>query len=158
MSISKFPMSSDYKPSVIGQKPDKVENFRENVRLILYNPKTNKYLMGYKNIDMSMVTIGGGIEKGQSIKEAIQAEIREETGYTDYIIVKNLGQIRIFATNTKNENLERLGHGFLIILNSEDKLEIQLTEKEIEEGFYTEWQTATEIIHNFEIAIQNLIC
>ncbi len=63
---------------------------RDAITAIVRDPKNGKVLgLKWKQVDWETF-ITGGIEEGQTAEEAARAEIREETGYTNLILVKEL--------------------------------------------------------------------
>ncbi|MDD3531086.1 MAG: class I tRNA ligase family protein [Candidatus Pacebacteria bacterium] len=85
----------------------------------------------------------GGIDDGLSPKETVLKEIREETGYTDARIVRQLGVIhsRYFHEPKK---LNRFGHApaFLVELASDASVPVSDAEKEKHE---VQWHTREEL-------------
>jgi leucyl-tRNA synthetase len=64
-------------------KENKEVRKKNVVSAVIYNPEDNTYLLlKWKNDICGFV--GGAIEDGESVEEAIEREIKEETGYTDF--------------------------------------------------------------------------
>lgn len=63
---------------------------RDAITAVVRDPETGKYLgLKWKQVDWDTL-ITGGIEEGQTAEEAAFAEIREETGYTNLRLVREL--------------------------------------------------------------------
>jgi len=77
--------------TILGNKPDQIDNFRENTRVLLYDPKTDKYALQFVEKWQEYNLLGGGIEPGHTELETAYKELIEETGYIDFTIVSRLG-------------------------------------------------------------------
>ena len=137
----------------LGIKPDKVDSFRENVRVLLYDPKTDKYAIQYVEKYREYNILGGGVEKDHSSIETANRELIEETGYTDFTIVSQLGgKINCFYEED-DKNYELVSTGFLAILNSDNNIGTNMENYEIEEGSKCVWKTKKEVqdIFNYQV-------
>jgi len=125
-------------------EPSKPFVERDAVAGIVKHPTEDKYLgLKWKKIAWHTF-ITGGIEKGQTPEEAIRAEIREETGYTDLKLVREFGVFHSkFFHGPKDEN--RFGHfrPFYFELQSETREEVEEAEKEKHEPL---WLTKEECL------------
>jgi 8-oxo-dGTP pyrophosphatase MutT (NUDIX family) len=136
---------------IVGNKPDTINNFRENVRIILYNPATGLFALQYSGLTGFYGTLGGGVEPGDTVLETVAKELREETGYTDYTIVTQLGgQIRAYYKDGEGVNKERLSTPFLLNLNSGKNVGTSLDANEILRQVKTVWLSYPECIEIFE--------
>ena len=73
-----------------GPREDKETVERQAITTIVYNPRTEKYLgLRWKQVNWETF-ITGGIEEGQTGEEAAMMEVREETGYKNLRLVKEL--------------------------------------------------------------------
>ena len=82
---------------------------------------------------------GGGVEKGESLKVALDRELKEELGI-EIKVVKEIGSIIEFRASWK---LQQTSYCFLAKINSEKK-EPNFTAGEISVGFETVWVSPTE--------------
>ena len=86
---------------------------------------------------------GGGVEAGESDKQALARELIEETGYTDFVIRELTGQ----AVQAHPDRIQKGAWYHLrspyynVHLNSWEQQPVKLTEKEIREGFHRVWIT-----------------
>lgn len=77
--------------------------------LVLYDKKTGEYRLP-----------AGGYEKGETDKEALAREIREESGYLDFEVSSYLGQLQAnFFTIDRNEYRLKYQKGYLVTLMSD---------------------------------------
>ena len=138
---------------VFGTKPEIINFSRKNVRVVLYNPKTDLFAVQYVKSWDEYGILGGGIEEGHTELETASKELIEESGYVDFEIVTQLGGRMItYFTNTKASqeerrkgNQERISTGFLAILKSEKNIGLKLEEYEVELGSSCVWRTKEEI-------------
>lgn len=132
----KIPIKQVIAPDVTYFKTPPVEGKpwveRTVIEAVVYNPKTDKYLiLKWKNQPWSTF-ITGGIDKDEDIIMAARREIFEETGYKNVKLIKNLGitRPRFFAAH-KDENRRAIFHGLLFELENDDKDETDQKEKDI---------------------------
>lgn len=105
-----LPVREVIRPYVIDHvnvpREDKPTKVRNNVHAIVFNPETKQYLILRNKIHDWDTVIIGGIEDGEDFIEAAKRELKEETGYTDVIFKRILGnpvQAGYFAKH-KDEN------------------------------------------------------
>lgn len=103
----------------------KEHTFRKMVLAIVYNPKTDKYLvLKWKDLGWTGF-ITGGVEKNENSIEAAKREIQEETGYANVSFVRSLGmtEAHFFA---KHKDVNRTAHAehLLFALNDEQKVSV----------------------------------
>jgi leucyl-tRNA synthetase len=121
----------------------KENTFRKMVLVVLYNPKTDKYLtLKWKKLPwVSFIT--GGVEGDEDRVEAAKREVAEETGYTDVRLVRSLGlREAFFFAEHKDVNRKVHGEHFLFELVSETQSPVAQEESEIHEA---EWLTLEEL-------------
>lgn len=71
-------------------RPDLPFVERDGITAIVRDPSTGKYLgLKWKEVDWDTL-VSGGIEEGQTAEEAARSEIREETGYANLRLVREL--------------------------------------------------------------------
>lgn len=71
-------------------RDDKETIERSAITAIVYDPETEKYLgLRWKTVDWETF-ITGGVEEGQTGEEASRMEVREETGYKNLKLIKEL--------------------------------------------------------------------
>ncbi|HVX58206.1 MAG TPA: leucine--tRNA ligase, partial [Candidatus Saccharimonadales bacterium] len=116
---------------------------RQAITAIVKHWSEDKYLgLRWKKVDWETF-ITGGVEDGQTPEQAAMAEIREETGYQNMKLVRELPKTHAqFFHVPKNEN--RFAHfsGFLFQLTDDQKTEIEQGEKANHEVV---WLTVEEL-------------
>lgn len=121
----------------------KENTFRKMVLVVLYNPKTDKYLtLKWKKLPWTSF-ITGGVEGDEDRVEAAKREIAEETGYTDVKLVRSLGlREAFFFAEHKDVNRKVHGEHFLFELVSDTQVPVAQEESEIHEA---QWLTLDEL-------------
>lgn len=124
----------------LGEKTDKI---RFSVRVLLYNEKgeicvikSEKY--GYFQLP------GGGIEKGESIIEAVIRETREESGY----LMKNIEAIGYtieYRESVRNEHNWKRDISFNFKAFATENVGTNYMEDEVAEGFVPIWANINEV-------------
>ena len=99
---------------------------RKVVDPILRDKEGNFYLIkeGAEHIHFA----GGGVDEGESEMDAVRREITEETGFTDFEILKRVGP---YVTcwgyrHTRNRNQRSLGTTYEVVLNSDAKVHCEV--------------------------------
>lgn len=118
------------RPYVIDQvntpHPDKPFAVRRNIHAIVFDPIKKKYLI-IRNPKFGWDTVViGGVEEGEDLVTAALREIKEETGYTDLVFKRFLGdpvQAAYFAKH-KNENRMAIASALYFELASDARIEI----------------------------------
>lgn len=93
---------------------------RDTAVAVIYDPKNNKYLCQFWQ-EYSGLTclLSGGLEEGETFEDAIIREVEEETGYTDFELVGQLGaELQSHYTKNTGEHFVKHITPFLIKLNS----------------------------------------
>lgn len=78
-------------------RSDKGNFFRKGVVAIVKNVSDNKYLyieylVNDKIIPNQTTLVGGGVEEGENLEEAVKREIKEEAGFTGVEIIRRVGR------------------------------------------------------------------
>jgi len=130
---------------IFGKKVgDELENPRINVRAVIFDPKSNKFCF-VKMGDLPILA-GGGTD-GENLETALRREIQEELGYTDFEIQTKLGEPIISCMpNDKPTHRYCSDSGFLVILNSLDKIGTNLSEEEKQDNLREVWLSSLEIL------------
>ena len=119
--------------------------YRKSVGAIIINPRTKKILV----LDWKIYAIYGIVQGGQEENEdeitALEREIIEESGYTDFTIKEKLGEniISYFYVPTKQVWRKLELACYIVLLNSEEHAEQKL---EKNESFEIKWIDANEYL------------
>ena len=116
---------------------------RQSITAIVRNPADGKYLgLRWHKVDWDTF-VTGGIEEGQSAKEAARAEVREETGYKNLRLITELPHFHSkFYHEPKGENRFAHFHSFLFELIDDEQETISEEEKSKHEYV---WLTPAEL-------------
>lgn len=122
----------------------------EKVYVALRNPKTNEIVVlnwgeRQKNYGGNML-IGGTVEDGEEHRAAAEREIAEETGYTNFTLVKE-AEFKghgYFYSNTKHLNVHASGKAFLYDLVDETEQGHNLDDGE-KDKFTVTWQPVDRV-------------
>ena len=116
---------------------------RDAITALVRNPKTGKYLcLRWKEVDWETF-VTGGIESGQSAKEAARAEVLEETGYKNLRFIQALPRHHSkFYHPPKRENRFAHVESFLFELWNDERDPVSPEEKAKHEIV---WLTETEL-------------
>ena len=112
---------------------------REAVRAIVL--RGDKMALLYVSNENYHKLPGGGIEKGENLKEALEREILEEVGVTIEDI-KEVGEIE----ECRREHKLRQTSYCYVAKVKEDVGELNFTEEEKEEGFELKWVSINEAL------------
>ena len=125
-------------------RDNELENPRINVRAVIFDPKSEKFSFVKM---MGLPLLAGGGTDGEYLQTALRREIQEELGYTNFEIVGKLGKPVIsYITSDKPTHCYLSDTGFLVILNSLEKTETNLSEEEKESNLREVWLTVDEIL------------
>jgi 8-oxo-dGTP pyrophosphatase MutT (NUDIX family) len=113
--------------------------------------KGDKYLAFIKNYGNSagkITWVGGGVDFGELPVEALMREVKEELGYTEVKILKDLGCLNHFY-ETSEYGVAAMTFGFLI-----EVLDYNKIEAEIDDGRYSLVElTKQEFLEKSEISV-----
>ena len=106
--------------------------------------KDNKILLSYEKKNNKYVIPGGGVEENENYITCLKREIKEETGY----IVTKETFLEIKEYFYWNKNWEHIQHYFICDIISYEN-ELNLTDREKEEGCTTKWVDIEKAIDIF---------
>jgi len=94
---------------------------RTNVHVIVYNPKTKKYLILRNEKHGWDTVVMGGVDDGENLIEAAKRELKEETGYVNVTYKRTLGNPvqTSYFTKHKDENRLAIASAVYFELNDE---------------------------------------
>lgn len=124
---------------------------RNNVYVILKHWKEDKYLcLDWSNKKNWTSMVVGGVEEGESLKEAGEREIKEETGYKNFKFIKEieLSEIhsKFFADHKKINRYARARGVYFELIDSEQD-EIECKEKDLHEIKWVEKDRVKEFMN-----------
>ena len=92
--------------------------------------------------------LGGGVEPGEDLHEALIREVQEESGLV--VIpssIQTIGEIVERRRDIFDPNMVYVCHSCFFFCDAEEKMvETHMTESEIAKGFHLEWATPQEIL------------
>ncbi|MFN3692776.1 MAG: class I tRNA ligase family protein [Candidatus Paceibacteria bacterium] len=128
---------------------------RTAVGSLVYNPKTDKYLVQYSHEFQNYSFIFGGLEKGESYEEAAIREVEEKTGYkTKFVRFISEETEAHFFHPGKQVNRVLTSRRVLLELTSDTQNEIPAEELAKQEPV---WLTKEELLEKFTIE-EDLYC
>lgn len=119
---------------------------RKCIDVILENKNGDFFLIEEHNAENNSYArhfVGGGVEEGETEKEAILKEIKEESGYTDVEIIAPVEMSYIYSKwyrHTKNKNQETLAQFWHVKLKSEERVYCEIDEWKHSGNWYSKDQ------------------
>jgi leucyl-tRNA synthetase len=107
---------------------------RKTIDAIIENEKGEFLLIKETNNGITHIHLVGGGTDGEEDKIAVEREVKEETGYTDFEILEKIGS-SIFSLgfrHTKNKNQDTFGPAFHVKLKGENKVKSEVDESKHE--------------------------
>lgn len=129
---------------------DSYAKSRDTVVAVIFDRAKNEYLCQYwEDYNGLTCLLSGGIEEGEDSYQALQREIAEETGYTDFQVIGRLGgNVKsYYIKGTTKESLVKNIIPYLVILNSSAQ---NSTTKEDDEKFENLLKTPEKILEMME--------
>ena len=123
----------------VSNKKDRLYNLRRAARVVLTNDQNEIALLNVSNEGYYKLP-GGGIEKNETKEEAAIREVEEETGYK-IELNSEIGLIIEYSDDTSFMQLSFAYTGKIT-----EKVQVSLSENEIEQGIKLEWFTYAEAI------------
>jgi len=100
---------------------------RKDVQAVIFDEKTKKVLLvkklDLKNFSYKWRLLKGGIEKGETEKEALKREILEEVGLKNIQILD-----KIYSYEFTFKNVKHLVSTYLVKANSNEEIKLQTSE------------------------------
>ncbi len=114
-------------------KEGKAWSYRQNVVLVVKYPSSDEYLYIDYNKQPWKCFISGGVEEGETAKEAAIRELQEESSFIDIKTIKELPfkMANVFYAAHKGINRYSTVTSFYIELNSDEQIE--MPEEELQE-------------------------
>ena len=94
---------------------------RKGVMVFLVDKEAEKALIIRNNQNMTTL-VEGGIEEGETEKDAVRREILEETGYEDISIKENIGETDYYVKSNLTDIIHKQYKVYLAELNSKQKV------------------------------------
>lgn len=124
------------------------EERRDGGFAIIFDPKNQLYAVGQHESSDFLYLFGGGRDEGESKKDGIIREVREESGLHDFSYVEEIGEAMVhYFHSIKKVNRITLAACFLIILDSTNLVD---TEPEEHENFNLIWVKKEDLIINWK--------
>lgn len=131
-------------------RKDKEWSYRQNVVLIVKHWEEDKYLyIDYKKQSWKCF-ISGGIEEGESAKEAAVRELKEESGFYNIKVIKEMPfqMANVFYAAHKGVNRYSTVTSFYIELENSDSIELSQTEKDEHDVKWASKEELYDILKN----------
>ena len=127
---------------------EKADKIRFSVRVLLYNEKGEICVIKSEKYDYFQLP-GGGIEKGESIIEAVIRETREESGY----LMKNIEAIGYtieYRESVRNAHNWKRDISFNFRAIATENVGTSYMEDELAEGFVPIWANINKVAEEQE--------
>lgn len=136
--------------------------FRKTARAVIFSKNFEKILMLFSEKHNDYTFPGGGLDKGEVYKEALQRELKEEIGLIEFEILKPCGQILEVRKSMSNPKFiyKQLSKYFIVSANKFGKRNLQPNEKKM--GLHTVWIDPKEAylynLNSIENSKENRVC
>ncbi len=117
---------------------------RQAARAVVFDENNNVALLHTTQNNYHKLP-GGGIEKGEDIKKALNREMLEEIGCK----IKDIRELGIIEEYRNEDALHQISHCFVAKLDG-TKGKPNFTQSEIEEGFHSVWLPLDEAIKTMD--------
>ncbi|MHC0039650.1 NUDIX hydrolase [Pseudoneobacillus sp. C159] len=131
----------------------KVIRQRNAVRAIIF--RDDRILLLYSNKGDYKFP-GGGVDQGETYKDALLREIAEETGFIHCAVKDKVGLVveSQFDVYDSSAYFQMISHYYLCELTNDEKIAQQLEGYELEQEFTPKWVTLEEAIVANETAMK----
>lgn len=128
--------------------PRENEERRDGGCGVVFDPASQKYAVGRRDVDGHLLLFSGGVDAGEDSQTGILREVTEESGLHDFIYVERVADALTHYHNAlKGVNRVAYATCYLAILGSTKQLPLKL---EAHEKFSLCWCTADEVLKNWE--------
>jgi leucyl-tRNA synthetase len=129
-----LPVKEVIRPSIVDTvnppQEGKREVKRNNVHVIVYNPKNEKYLILRNATHGWDTVVMGGIDEGEELVEAALRELKEEAGYIHATYKRTLGSPVQTSYFTKHKDENRLAIAQAVYFELDDEAQVPIAEDE----------------------------
>lgn len=136
--------------------------FRKTARAVIFSKNFEKILMLFSEKHNDYTFPGGGLDKGEVYKEALQRELKEEIGLLEFNIIKPCGQILEVRKSMSNPKFiyKQLSKYFIVSASKFGKRNLQPNEKKM--GLHTVWidpkQAYEYNLKSIDLSKENRVC
>lgn len=135
---------------VVGMPNSNAIEKSDGVYAIVTKEVDDRILIQYESDTKLWRLVGGGIDEGETVEQALKREVREESGYFNVKTVNRLPSLRInfdFNPIGKDRILTRVSHAFVVNVDETNVGETNHQYDEID--LVHEWVTCEEAMERF---------